>query len=130
MMLEVTLGVFAVALGGLWATMWAVKTRVEAQTTALVGAISSLEDLTEMAESLADAPDATAELIETMSNMHVPTGQDHILSAGASLLQMWGMSKWGGGGSLGQLLGLPVGALPPGASDPGAEPIYPPNHDG
>jgi len=130
MMLEVTLGVFAVALGGLWATMWAVKMRVEAQTSALVGAVSMLEDLNDVAADLAHAPDATADLINSISEMHVPTGQDHILSAGASLLQMWGMSKFGGGGSLGQLLGLPVGALPPGALDPGAESSYPPNQNG
>jgi len=124
-MVEVVLGMFGVSMAGLWATLWTVKTRVEAQTSALVGAVGLLEDLNEVATQLADGPDATAEVIETISNMHVPTGQDHIMSAAASLLQMWGMSKWGGGGTLSQLLGMPVGA--PGAQgDEMAEPSYPP----
>lgn len=121
-MVEVVLGMFGVSMAGLWATLWTVKMRVEAQTQALVGAVGLLEDLNEVASSLSDGGDATAEVIETITNMHVPTGQDHIMSAAASLLQMWGMSKWGGGGSLGQLLGLPVGAEPP-----AAETSYPPN---
>jgi hypothetical protein len=121
-MVEVVLGMFGVSMAGLWATLWTVKMRVEAQTQALVGAVGLLEDLNDVASSLAEAPDATAEVIETISNMHVPTGQDHIMSAAASLLQMWGMSKWGGGGSLSQLLGMPVGAEPP-----EAEPSYPPS---
>jgi len=121
-MVEVVLGMFGVSMAGLWATLWTVKTRVEAQTQALVASVGLLEDLNEVATSLASGPDGTAEMIETISNMHVPTGQDHMMSAAASLLQMWGMSKWGGGGSLGQLLGMPIGA-----EAPAAEPSYPPN---
>lgn len=113
MMIELTLGAFGVLLGVVLWLLLTIKATVQAQTAAIVAAVGSLEDLQEVASNLADGPDAAAEMMESLGNMHVPTGQDHILSAAASLLQMWGMNKFGGGGSLGQLLGMPVGAAPP-----------------
>ena len=118
MMVEVTLGVFGVALAALWATMWVVKMRVEAQTVAIVQAVKVIEDIKDVAENLASTNpiDEVIDVIDqTFSNMHVPTGQDHMQAAMASGLNLL-FAKLLGGMDIGSMIG--GGALPEQGSYP------------
>ena len=101
MIVEVTLGLFGGALVGLWATMWAVKTRVEGQTVAITSAVRVLEDLQDVAVELggrdaSGSAEAIVEVIEdTLGQMHVPTAADHALGIVSMLAQQFMASKLG-----------------------------------
>jgi len=120
MIVEVTLGLFGGALVGLWATMWAVKTRVEGQTVAITSAVRVLEDLQDVAVELgakdaAGSAEAIVEVIEdTLGQMHVPTAADHALGIVSMLAQHFMASKLG---PMAQMLPSTPHEGPPGSTE-------------
>lgn len=109
MMIEATLAAFGVCLGVLLWLTWHSKAQITAQTAAIVAAVGAIENLQEFAEEMQmnNPTEHVAELLEdTFSNMHVPTGQDHIQAAIATGMNMLFMKFLGGGGDLGQMVGM------------------------
>lgn len=121
-MIEASLGAFAVALGVVLWFCVSIKMRLEAQTAAIVSAVGALENLQELAQDLADAPDMTTQVVETLedtfSNMHVPTGQDHIQAAIATGMNMLFAKMWGGQNLAGLMGGLLEQNLPDSGENP------------
>ena len=108
MIIETTLGFFGVLLGVLLWWSYGIRATLTAHSAAMVQAIGALENLHELAESLADQPGATDEMLQVLSEMHVPTGQDHIQAAIATGMNML-FAKMLGGPQVGNLLGGLVG---------------------
>lgn len=111
MMIEAALGTFGVCLAVLLLWSYTIKATLTAHSAAMIQAISHLEDLQELASNLAESS-PTEEMLDvladSLSQMHVPTGQDHMQAAMASGLQMLFARFLGGGGPLaGMMPSLP-----------------------
>lgn len=107
MIIEAALGTFGVCLGVLLLWSYTIKATLTAHSAAMIQAISYLEDLQEVASNLAESS-PTDEMLDVLADslgqMHVPTGQDHMQAAMASGLQMLFARFLGGGGPLGGML--------------------------
>lgn len=109
MMIETALGAFGVCFGVLLWWTWLTRAQITAQTAAIVAAVGAVENLQELAQEMQmnNPTEHVAEMLEdTFGNMHVPTGQDHIQAAIATGMNMLFMKFLGGGGDLGQMVGM------------------------
>lgn len=108
MMIEATLGTFGVCLAVLLVWSYTIKATLSAHTAAMVQAITALENLQELAQAMAEqspTDEMLDVLADSLSQMHVPTGQDHMQAAMATGLNMLFAKILGGGGPIGGLLG-------------------------
>jgi hypothetical protein len=111
MMIEATLGLFGGALGVLLVYAYTIKATLDAHSAAIAGAIGAIEDLQDVAQNLADNPQPVEEMLNVLSEMHVPTGQDHIQAALATGMNML-FAKMLGGSDLNGMMGLLGGSSP------------------
>lgn len=87
---------FGVALGLLLASNIALWLKLDRCYSDLHKILSDSHNVIESKVDIGSIKNEIAETIEDfMSNLHVPTAQDHLLGAAGQVLQMWAMKRFG-----------------------------------
>lgn len=87
---------FGVALGLLLASNIALWLKLDRCYSDLHKILSESQTVIESKVDIGSIKSEIADTIEDfMSNLHVPTAQDHLLGAAGQVLQMWAMKRFG-----------------------------------
>ena len=88
-MIEVLLGCFGVSVAGSWAWNLALGRKVDAQTAAIMQAVTVVENMQESSQLDVDGVmDEVQDVIHnTLGQMHTPTAADHLMGMVSTFMQ-------------------------------------------